>query len=449
MTEGPIFKNVIAYTVPIILSTVLQLLFNAADMIVVGRFCGPISLAAVGATGAITNLIVQLFIGLSVGVGVSVAQSIGAGDDTTTHRLIHVSIPASVVIGLFLTFVGIGLAEPMLQMMGTPENVLPLSSIYMKIYFGGMIFSMLYNFASAILRAAGDSRTPLTSLTIAGVVNVILNVIFVTVFNMNVAGVALATAISQAISSVLVTIALMLRTDACRLMLRKMRFYGRELLKIVRIGLPAGIQGSLFSISNVLIQSSVNSFGDIFMSGNAAGQNIEGFVYAFGGSFYQTAMNFIGQNAGAKKYKRMYKILMVCSASAFVVGFILSGTILIFDEQLISIYITDSPEAVYWGTVRLLYMCMPYCIGALMDISTGVLRGIGESMMPMIISIVCICGFRILWIMTIFQIPEFHTPQVLYMSYGISWTITFIIQITVFLIKLRKRVKTEEAELPA
>ncbi len=444
MTEGSIFKNVILYTIPIMLSSFLQLLFNAADLIVVGRFCGSISLAAVGATGSITSLITMLFIGLSVGAGVSVAQGIGAKDDNTVHRLVHTAIPASIVCGILLTFVGITFANTFLKMMGTPENVLPLSTVYMKIYFAGMVFTMLYNFAAAILRAAGDSKTPLTSLTIAGVTNVILNIAFVTIFDMNVAGVALATAISQAISAVLVTLALMFRDDSCKLMLKKMRFHCSELLTIIRIGLPAGIQSSLFAISNVIIQSSINSFGDVFMSGSSAAGNIEGFMSAFGGSFYQTVLNFLGQNAGAKKYKRIYKILGICSACAVIAGLLMAGIILLFDEQLLSIYITDSPEAIHWGTVRLLFMAVPYFIGALMDISTGALRGIGESVAPMIISILGICCFRMLWIYTVFSIPEHHTPQVLFSSYGISWTLTFVIQISVFLAKLRKKCREQD-----
>ena len=442
MTEGPIFKNVILYTIPIILSTLLQLAFNAADMIVVGRFCGAISLAAVGATGSITGLLTMLFIGMATGSGVVVAQRLGAKDHETVHRAIHTAIPASIICGAFLTVLGIILSGRLLEMMGTPENVLPLSTIYMQIIFGGMIFSMLYNFSSAILRAAGDSKTPLTALTIAGVVNVVLNVIFVTIINMNVAGVALATIISQAVSAILVTRALIHRSDSCKLILSKMKIYGHELVLIAKIGLPAGIQSSLFSISNVIIQSSVNSFGDVFMSGNAAAMNLEGFMAAFGSSFYQTVLNFMGQNEGAKQYKRMYKILGVCCACAATIGLAMGLMLVIFDEQLLSIYITDSDEAIYWGTVRLLYMALPYFIIALMDISTGALRGIGCSVPPMVISTVCICGFRILWIATVFA--HFHTPQVLYLSYGISWFVTLTIQMSVFLVKLRNKCKTEE-----
>jgi len=445
MTEGPLFGSIVRYTIPIILTSILQLLFNAADLVIVGRFCGPISLAAVGATGSLTSLIINLFIGLSVGTGVTVARSLGAQDNETVHRTVHTAIPASVICGLILTIIGISLSETFLKMMGTPENVLELSAVYMKIYFGGMVFSMLYNFTASILRATGDTRTPLTALTIAGVVNVILNVIFVTVLHMNVAGVALATSISQAISAILAMYALMHRMDATRFFAKKMKFYAKELLEVVRIGLPAGIQGSLFSISNVIIQSSINSFGDVFMSGSAAAGNIEGFVYVAITAFSQTALNFIGQNTGAKKYRRVMKVFKICAACVTVVGIVLAVIVCSIDELLLSIYITDSPEAIYWGAIRMALIVGPYFLCGLMDLATGSLRGMGESVAPMIISILGVCGIRLVWIYTIFQIPQYHNPQVLFLSYTVSWTITFIIEFSVFIYKYRKKLKLSES----
>ena len=301
MLNGPLFGSIVLYTIPIILTGLLQLLFNAADLVVVGRFCGSISVAAIGATGAITNLIINLFIGLSVGAGVTVAHGLGSRENDVVHRAVHTAVPAALISGIFLTIVGVAFSETLLRWMDTPESVLPLSALYMRIYFAGMTFNMVYNFCASLLRAAGDTNSPLIFLTIAGVANVVLNVIFVTVFHMNVAGVALATTISQAISAIAVVIVLMRRTDACKLELKKLRIYPQQLMKMVRIGLPAGVQGSLFSISNVLIQSSVNSFGDIFMSGNAAAGNIEGFVYVCLNAFHQTAVNFIGQNTGVSE----------------------------------------------------------------------------------------------------------------------------------------------------
>ena len=436
MLEGPLFPSIVRYTIPIILTSLLQLLFNAADLVVVGRFCGSVSVAAVGSTGAITNLLVNFFIGLSVGAGVGVAHGLGSREDTVVSNTVHTALPTAIFSGLFLTVIGVAFSKTFLRMMGTPDNVLPLSAVYMQIYFGGITFSMVYNFCAAILRAAGDTKSPLLYLTIAGVVNVILNIFFVTVLHMNVAGVALATTLSQGISAVLVTRALTRRADACRLYLRKMRFHKPQLVKMLRIGLPAGIQSSLFSISNVLIQSSVNSFGDVFMSGSAASANIEGFVYVSLNAFHQTAVNFIGQNAGARQYRRVYRTLWICLGCVTVVGISFGFAAWSFGRQLLGIYITDSQQAIEYGMVRLGYICLPYFLCGLMDVSTGALRGLGASLIPMIISILGVCGLRIFWIYTIFQV--YHTPQCLFFSYTVSWVITFLFQITAFFLVCRK-----------
>ena len=443
MLTGPLLPNIIVYTIPIILTSVLQLLFNAADLVIVGRFCGSISVAAVGATGAITNLIVNLFIGLSVGAGVTVAHGMGSREEEVVHRTVHTAIPAALVSGVVLTVVGVLLSEPLLRMMGTPEDVLPLSAVYMKIYFGGITFTMVYNYCASILRAVGDTRSPLIYLSIAGVANVAMNVVFVTLLHMNVAGVALATTISQGISAVLVMRALMRRTDASRLHLNKMRFYKIQLMKMIRIGLPAGIQGSLFSISNVLIQSSINSFGGVLMSGNAAAGNLEGFVYVCLNAFHQTAVNFIGQNVGAKQYKRVMRTLLICLACVAVVGIGAGLLVYTFGPGLLSIYITDSAEAISYGMLRLTMISVPYFLCGMMDVSTGALRGMGASVVPMIISVLGVCGIRVGWITTIFQIPQFHTPQCLYLSYPVSWTVTFLFQMIAFVIVYRKQVKQD------
>ena len=441
MLDGPLFKCITFYTIPIILTSILQLLFNAADLVVVGRFCGEISVAAVGNAGTVTSLIVNLFIGLSVGTGVTVAQALGANKSEDVHRAVHTALPAAIVCGVIITVVGLVFSKSLLQLMDTPDSVLPLSDIYLKIYFAGIIFMMIYNFAAAILRAAGDTKSPLIFLTIAGVVNVILNVIFVTLFHMNVAGVALATTISQGVSAVLVVITLMRREDACKLQLSKIRFYKAQLMEMIRIGLPAGIQNSLFSISNVIIQTSINSFGDIFMSGNAAANNVDGFLYVTLNGFHQTALNFIGQNVGAGQYKRAKKILWSCLGFVAVVGLIAGTLICAAGPFLLSIYVPDSPEAVMWGMVRLTCLCYPFVLGGLMDVSTGALRGMGASTSPMIISVLGICGLRILWIYTIFQIPAFHTPQCLYISYAVSWGVTFLCQLVAFFIVYRRRTR--------
>lgn len=441
MLEGTLLPSIILYTIPIILTSVLQLLFNAADLVVVGRFCGSLSVAAVGATTSLTNLLVNFFIGLSVGAGVTVAHALGGKEDDWVHRTVHTALPMALACGAVVTILGVSLSESFLQMMGTPEDILPLSGLYMKIYFAGITFTMVYNFCAAILRAAGDTRGPLIYLTFAGVVNVVLNVIFVTVFDMNVAGVALATTISQGISAVLVLRALMKRSDACRLELKKMRFYGMQVAKIVRIGLPAGVQSALFGISNVMIQSSVNSFGAVFVSGNAAAMNIEGFLYVSLNAFHQTAVNFIGQNAGARRYDRISKIFGICSACVVILGITLGAAMWSAGPKLLSLYITDSPEAIGYGMIRMTYMALPYFLCGLMDVSTGALRGLGVSFIPMLISVLGVCGIRILWIATIFQLPGFHTPQCLYLSYIVSWTVTLICQTSAFGMVYRKHRK--------
>lgn len=446
MTRGPILKNIWLYTVPIILTGVLQLLFNAADLIVVGRAGGgSISVAAVGATGAITNLIVNLFIGLSVGAGVCVARAAGANDRERLHRLVHTAIPAAAISGIFLTVVGVAEAENFLLMMDTPEDVIDLSTQYMRIYFCGMTGSMIYNFGAAILRAVGDTKSPLYYLTAAGVLNVILNLIFVVVFKLDVAGVAIATSVSQAVSAVLIVLTLIHRTDCIKFSFKQMHIYKDELFQIIRFGVPAGIQGSLFSISNVLIQSSVNSFGSVVMSGNAASSNIEGFIYTSMNAFNQTSMNFAGQNHGAKQYRRIGKIALACVLSVTLVGVVLGVSAYLADDLLLNIYITDSLEAIAYGKLRLKYISLTYYLCGMLDVMTGLLRGIGASLMPMIITVAGVCGFRILWVLTVFGSTQYHTLDCLYLSYPISWIITFVVELIAFII-LNSRLKKKDAE---
>ena len=445
MLRGPLWSSIITYTIPIILTSILQLLFNAADLVIVGRFSGSINVAAVSATGAITNLIINLFIGLSVGAGVTVAHALGGNQATEVHRIVHTALPTALLGGVFLSVVGVLFSETFLSLMKTPENVLPLSAKYMRIYFCGMTFTMVYNFCSSILRAAGDTKSPLLFLTIAGILNVVLNVFFVVILKMTVDGVALATIISQAVSAVLVVIALMRRTDACKLYLRKMRFYKQPFFKIIRIGLPAGIQSSMFAVSNVIIQSSINSFNsEALMSGNGAAGNIESFVYVLMNSFQQTAVNYTGQNMGAHQYNRIKRVYGLCLVYVMIAGLIAGSSVWYFGEELLGIYITDSQEAIRYGLIRFNHVALPYFVCGLMDVSTGALRGLGASVTPMIISILGACGIRILWIYTIFQIPQFHTPECLYTSYLISWSITFIFQTMAFITIYKKRVRTDK-----
>ena len=445
MLSGPLWSSLITYTIPIILTSILQLLFNAADLVIVGRYSGSINVAAVSATGSITNLIVNLFIGLSIGAGVTVAHALGGNNAQAAHRTVHTALPTAIVGGIVLSVVGVVFAKTFLTMMKTPVNVLHLSAKYMRIYFCGMTFTMVYNFCASILRAAGDTKSPLVFLTLAGIINVVLNIFFVVKLDMTVDGVALATVISQAISSILVVLALMRRTDACRLNLRKMRFYKIQFLKIIRIGLPAGIQSSMFAISNVIVQSSINSFNsEALMSGNGAAGNIEGFVFVIMNSFHQTAVNFIGQNMGAHQYKRIKKIFITCLIYVSVAGFIAGFSVWSFGKELLGIYITDSQEAIQYGLIRFNFIALPYFVCGLMDVSTGSLRGLGASFTPMCLSILGVCGIRILWIYTIFQIPQYHIPECLYISYIISWLGTFIFQTTAFIIIYKKRILADK-----
>lgn len=443
MLNGRLFPSIVSYTIPIILTGLLQLLFNAADLVVVGKK-GDIYLSAVGATNAITNLIVNLFIGLSAGAGVTLAHAIGSKDDEAIHRTVHTALPTALIGGVLLTIVGVTFAETFLVWMDTPQEVLQYSTLYMRIYFAGMIFNMIYNFCAALLRAAGDTKGPLIYLTIAGVCNVILNCIFVFIFDMTVDGVALATIISQAISAVLVVWALMRRTDAAKLYLNKLRIHKAQILKICRLGLPAGIQGSLFSISNVIIQSSVNSFGPVFMSGNTAAGSIEGFLYVTMNAFHQTAINFTGQNMGAGQYKRVRKTMQICLGCVTVLGIVLGIGVYLLRDPLLRIYIIESEtsaKALDAGTTRMLYLCVPYFTLGIMDVTTGVLRGLGSSVTPMIISILGVCGIRIGWIYTFFRAE--HTPEMLYISYPISWVATFLFEFLAFVIIYRRRVKRQ------
>lgn len=439
MLRGSLLPNIIRYTIPIIITSLLQRLFSAADLIVVGKYCGSIYVAAIGATGSIIDLMLCFFIGLSVGAGVTVAHGLGEGNSDAVHNTVHTALLTALVSGVILTVFGVIFGETFLSWMGTPETVLPLAAKYMRIYFAGITFNIIYNFCASILRAAGDTTSPWIALSAVGVINVILNIVFVVVFQANVGGVALATTISQAISAVALVIVLIRRKDACRLQLHKLRFYKTQLKKILRIGLPSGIQSALFSISNVLIQSSINSFGDVFVSGVAAASNIEGFVCLAMSAFHQTAMNFVGHNMGAQQYDRVKKILWICLASAAVVGLCGGLTVYKFGDHLLSIYITDSQEAISYGMIHLAYLCIPYFINGMMDVCTGVLLGMGISFVPMWITVLGVCGIRLGWIYTIFQMDGFHTPQCLLAAYPISWVVTFLALLVAFFILYRKQ----------
>lgn len=444
MCHGPLVKKLLIFTIPVMISGVLQLLFNAADIVVVGQFVGSQALAAVGSNSSLINLIVNVFIGISIGSNVLVARHYGAGEHEEVHKTVHTAILTGAVFGVLLIFIGQIVARPLLELMGSPEDVIDLATLYLRIYFVGMPMVMVYDFGASILRAVGDTRRPLYFLVIAGVVNVVLNLFFVIVCHLGVAGVALATIISQTISAILVVICLM-RTDTCvKLTLKELRIHKRKLLQMMRIGLPAGVQGAIFSVSNVLIQSSVNSFGSVAMAGNAAAANIEGFIYTAMNSFYQAALSFTSQNAGAGEYKRVYKILGLCLLMVTITGFCLGNLALAFGRPLLGIY-TSEADVVGFGLMRMKYICTTYFLCGMMDVTVGSLRGLGYSITPMLVSLTGACAFRVVWIFTVFVWSR--SLDTLYVSYPVSWLITAAVQLLCFFIAM-KRIRSRQRVLP-
>lgn len=443
MCNGPLFTKIVAFAIPVILSGVLQLLFNAADIIVVGRFAGSESLAAVGSTTALINLLVNVFIGLSIGANVLVAQFYGAQRQKDLEETVHTAMVMAVGGGCVLVLLGLFVAGKLLELMGTPEDVLYLSVLYIRIFFVGMPSVLVYNFGSAILRAVGDTKRPLYFLIIAGVINVVLNLFFVIRFSMGVAGVALATIISQTISAALIVRCLSCSEAPYRLRLKCLRLVPDKVAAIAKIGLPAGFQGAVFSISNVLIQSSVNSFGSIVMAGNTAAANIEGFVYTSMNALYQTALSFTSQNYGAKKYRRMTKILIYCLGLVTLVGLVLGGGVVFFGSSLLHVY-SSNPEVIRYGINRLKIVCAPYFLCGIMDTMVGGLRGMGCSVIPMVVSLTGACALRVVWIFTVFAANR--TLQILYLSYPVTWTITFLAHVVCYLVIRRKMAQRGEKE---
>lgn len=435
MCSGSLLPKILLYSLPLMLSGILQLLFNAADVVVVGRFAGSDALAAVGSTSSLINLLVNVFMGLSVGTNVMVARFFGAGQKKELEEMVHTAILTSIVSGVVLVFVGLVLSRPALLMMDTPEDVIDQAVLYIRIYFVGMPVMMLYNFGSAVLRAVGDTRRPLYFLMIAGVVNVILNLFFVISLSMGVAGVALATIISQTISALLVLLCLMRTEGDYRVELKRLRIVKDKMIKMIKIGLPAGMQGALFSVSNVLIQSSVNSFGSIAMAGNTAAQNLEGFVYTAMNSLHQTCISFTGQNYGARQYKRMGKILVICLGCVIAVGVLMGNGVYLAGGVLLRLYSPDA-EVIEYGMLRLFYICTTYALCGMMDVMVGSLRGMGYGIMPMLVSLTGACLFRVVWIMTVFK--SYHSLEVLYVSYPISWGLTFVVHLLCFFIVYRR-----------
>ncbi|MCQ2548123.1 MAG: MATE family efflux transporter [Clostridia bacterium] len=440
MTSGPLLKKILIFTIPLILTSILQLLFNAADIIVVGRFAGDDSLAAVGSTGSIVNLIVNLFIGLSIGANVIVSRYCGANKQEYVSKSVHTSMTLSVIGGFVIMAIGLFISKPMLVWMDTPESILPLADTYVKIYFLGMPANMIFNFGSAVLRAKGDTKRPLYFLIISGIVNVILNLIFVILFHMDVAGVGLATIISQYLSMAMLLYCLFKEEGGFKLEIKKLRMEKDMVIEIIKIGLPCGIQSMLFSFSNVLIQSSINSFGNIAVAGNSAAVNIEGFVYVSMNAFSQAAISFTGQNLGAGKYSNINRIMKYTVCCAFVVGLVLGQSCYYAGRPLLSIY-TENPAVIEAGLTRLGIVSFLYFTCGIMDAIVGVLRGLGYSLTPMIVTLLGVCALRVVFLSTAFYLPIFHYLEVVYYLYPISWTITIAAHLITYKIVYNRDIK--------
>ena len=443
MTEGPILPKILAFSGPLIMTGILQLLYNAADVIVVGNYAGHEALAAVSSTGALINLLVNVFMGLSVGASVVIARYYGARDVISLRKAEHTAMTLALFMGVGVGLFGFIAARPLLQMMDSPEDVIDGAALYVRLYFLGMPANMLYNFGAGVLRAIGDTKRPMYYLIIAGLVNVLLNLLLVIVFHLDVAGVAIATVASQIISAILVLLCLFRSRSVIHLNLQECRIDRKSLREIIRIGLPAGLQGSLFSISNVLIQSSVNSFGSVVVAGNGVASNIEGFVYVAMNALHQAAMTFASQNYGAGKTDRVKKTLWCCLGSVTVIGLGMGLVFRLLGPQLMSLY-NSEPEVISNGLTRMDIIMPTYFLCGLMDVMVGQLRGIGFSVMPMVVSLTGACLLRIVWILTVFA--QDRSLPMLYLSYPVSWFVTFAIHYLCYHFAGRKRLREMEEQ---
>lgn len=440
MCSGSILQKMLLFAIPLMCSSILQLLFNAADLVVVGRFAGDNSLAAVGSNTSLINLLTNLFMGLSIGANVVAARCYGAKQDKELSKTVHTAMLLSIYSGIILTVIGIIGARKILMWMQTPEEVLNLAVLYLRIYFIGMTGTMVYNFGSAILRSVGDTRRPLYYLFGAGCVNVVLNLIFVICFRMDVAGVAAATVISQTISAFLVVRCMVMEQGGIHLELKQLHIHKDKFLQILQVGLPAGFQGIVFALSNVVIQSSINLFGPTVMTGNAAAANIEGFVYMAMNAFYQATISFTSQNFGANNQKRINRIAIIGELCVFAVGTIFGNACVWFGHPLLRIY-SSSPQVIEAGMHRLNIIARTYALCGMMDVMVGALRGVGYSVAPMIVSLIGACGLRLLWLATVFQMDGFHTVTVVYASYPVTWIITVSVHVFCFIIIRRKQMR--------
>ena len=440
MISGAIFPKLMKFSLPLILSSILQLLFNAADIVVVGRFAGDTSLAAVGSTNSLVNFLVNTFLGISIGCNVVAASFMGAGNSKQVNQTVHTSILLSFICGLIITAVGVLFSRQILILMASPEDVLDLSVLYLRIYFCGITATVVYNFGSALLRAKGDTKRPLFILLASGILNVILNLVFVIKFSLDVAGVAWATVISQTLAAVCVLVILCTEQDSFKLEFKKLTLNKNIMAKVLKIGVPAGLQSSLFSLSNMVIQSTVNSFGSIAIAGSSVSQSIEGFVYISMNSIAQGCLTFVSQNAGAKKLDRVKKVVSTSLFCVSVVGILTGLFCILFDDLLFSFF-TKNPLVIQKAAERFFIIAVTYFTCGIMDVMANSLRGLGWSLMPAVITLIFVCGSRFIYLFTVFRLPELHSFQNIFLSYPLSWIITFAVLLAAFVRVIKKEEK--------
>jgi len=441
MLQGSLPVNLLRFAIPVALSGVLQLAFNAADVIVVGRCAGDTALAAVTSSGPLMSLLVNAFVGFSMGTNVLVSQALGRRDEVYVERVVHACVLLGILLGVATGAVGLLLSPALLRVMDTPDTVIGEATLYLRIYFLGAPAQIVYNFGAAVLHGNGDTRRPMNFLIACGVINLLLNLLFVLGFGMGVAGVGWATSISHWLSCVLVLRCLMGESGCHRLDLQRLRMDGQVLRRVLSIGVPASLQAVLISMSNVVIQSGVNSFGDVVMAGAGASGNIEGFIWIAMNAFCQAALSFTGNNLGAKRLDRVDKVMVHCIWMAGAVGLLGGGTAYLFGRQLLGLY-TGSAQAVEYGVRRMLITCLPYFLYGMSDAVLGSMRGMGWSVLPMISSLLCLCGFRLVWMITVFR--QYHTQPVLYLCYPISWVLFLTVNLLCWwFIRSRVRAKVE------
>ena len=444
MCNGPILSKMLRFSIPLMCSSVLQLLFNAADIVVVGRWAGDNSLEAVGSNTALIGLLTNLFVGLAVGANTLAAKYYGARDRDALHRVVHTSILLSIISGLVLTVVGVFGARTILIWMQTPENVLDLATLYLRIYFLGVPALVVYNFGSALLRAVGDTFYPLLFMIVSGALNVALNLLLVVVIPLDVAGVAIATSVSQLLSAVLVTVRLCTFRGPCRLDLRKIRLYPDRMGQMLRLGFSTGLQGVIFSASNVMIQSAINSFGSVVIAGSSAASGIENFIHTALNTFYQSAITFTGQSIGASDPRRAVRVFRINLALTTGLGIVLCALAQIFQIPLLGLYVQSTDPAydavIAAGVVRVLALSRFQWVGGLMETACGTLRGLGHSMNPTVTTLIGACLLRVVWRYTVFE--AVGTVESMYWSYPVSWLLTFLIHL-IYLERDRRRLMAE------